>query len=492
MLTRRRFVGATCGFAAGAACAPSAAPAAVRPRGQKPAVRERKDVATLKDASPDVVALKAGVTAMKALPGADLRSWKKQAEIHGQILGGQFNHCQHGNWWFGPWHRAYLYFFEEIVRELSGSEDFALPYWDWSKDFSLPALFWGKGNPLDNPPRQGEQGSGRLVTKDSVIDSTDQRRFVNQTVISGILRPDDFTLFGGDEAAKLGEEPGQGQLEGTPHNFIHRWVGGDMASAGSPYDPIFWLHHCNVDRLWGEWVRRHPDKIPKKNAWLDTAFARHFCDRKGKAVAAASDTVPIKTSLLLDTEAIGYRYDRRPTPAKVKFMAADAWVRTAGPSAQGKDAKFAGSAAVFELRSPAAFGKKAAALVEGNTPQSGTVRLRLKGVKIPENADVAIEVYVNPTKPTKDLRITDASYVTSVTFFHGGHGHEAEGTVSFLVDLTQALSRLYVDRHFSPTEPIKLVLIARPLFPGREKQWKGKIQEITPKEVSIEAAGPKD
>ena len=41
------------------------------------------------------------------------------------------------------------------------------------------------------------------------------------------------------------------------HNVIHRWVGGDMRTGTSPNDPIFFLHHCNVDRIWWIWQGRH-------------------------------------------------------------------------------------------------------------------------------------------------------------------------------------------------------------------------------------------
>ena len=45
---------------------------------------------------------------------------------------------------------------------------------------------------------------------------------------------------------------------GSIHNRVHRWVGGSMQPASSPNDPVFWLHHCNVDRLWAQWQREHP------------------------------------------------------------------------------------------------------------------------------------------------------------------------------------------------------------------------------------------
>src|SRR5262249_7851547 len=60
----------------------------------------------------DLQAYRDAVKAMKALPASDARNWTKQAEIHN-------NFCPHRNWFFLPWHRAYLVAFERICRQLS-------------------------------------------------------------------------------------------------------------------------------------------------------------------------------------------------------------------------------------------------------------------------------------------------------------------------------------------------------------------------------------
>jgi tyrosinase len=46
------------------------------------------------------------------------------------------------------------------------------------------------------------------------------------------------------------------------HNTGHNFIGGHMGGAFSPNDPIFWLHHANVDRLWDLWQRRRLEKFP--------------------------------------------------------------------------------------------------------------------------------------------------------------------------------------------------------------------------------------
>jgi tyrosinase len=71
------------------------------------------------------------VRAMLALPPEDPRNWYRHAIIHTLD-------CPHGNWWFLPWHRGYLGWFEQICRELSGDPRFTLPYWDWTAEPRVP------------------------------------------------------------------------------------------------------------------------------------------------------------------------------------------------------------------------------------------------------------------------------------------------------------------------------------------------------------------
>jgi len=90
-----------------------------------------------------------GVRLLKAASGSV--SWASFAAIHGDDNG--FHLCPHGNWYFLPWHRAYLLMYERAVRLLTGNNDFALPYWDWTLDRQMPQAFTdetfnGQPNPL--------------------------------------------------------------------------------------------------------------------------------------------------------------------------------------------------------------------------------------------------------------------------------------------------------------------------------------------------------
>ncbi|MBX3441449.1 MAG: tyrosinase family protein [Planctomyces sp.] len=441
-------------------------------------VRVRKDVSELSASHPDIEAYKEAVRRMKALPANNPRSWLAQSRIHG-MLGGGFGNCRHGSWHFLPWHRAYLHYFEEICRELSGKPDFALPYWDWSRTQSIPAHFFGAGNPLDNPSATGNVGRQRGPMETFSQQNLDE--FVGLNVISAILGNPDFETFAGGAVANINARGTQGRLESVPHNFVHRWVGGDMATGGSPYDSIFWLHHCNVDRLWSEWSARHPNSTPNDPLWLNGDYGGHFVDGEGMLVGS------IQVRNLLDTAALGYRYDTRseaiavaPQPLNLKIAALTA----AAPAASDGGLTFALAPNEEERAELAKVGEGALS--------APSVRIRLSGIEVPKNQDVSLRVFVNCELLTESTPIDDPSYVGSCTFFsHGDHGHgddsHGDGTASFFLNASPAFAKLYGDRPLKEDEPLKVSIVAVPLFPDdAERTWSGSVQELSPKQVQID------
>src|SRR5215470_198066 len=86
-----------------------------------------------------------GVQAMLKLPAEHPQNWFRNAFIH--LLD-----CPHGNWWFYVWHRGYLGYFEQTIRNLSGDSQFAIPYWDWTTLPQIPdSMFEGALNPQNQP-----------------------------------------------------------------------------------------------------------------------------------------------------------------------------------------------------------------------------------------------------------------------------------------------------------------------------------------------------
>src|SRR3954468_6847540 len=60
-----------------------------------------------------------GIQAMLQLPASHPHNWFRNAFVH-------LMDCPHGNWWFYVWHRGYVGYFEETIRNLSGDPTFAM------------------------------------------------------------------------------------------------------------------------------------------------------------------------------------------------------------------------------------------------------------------------------------------------------------------------------------------------------------------------------
>jgi hypothetical protein len=197
----------------------------------------------------EVTKLKAAYTALRALPASDKRTWVMQADIHALFC----HQCSgvsseiHGSWNFFPWHRAYLYYFERILGSLVGDlNNFRIPYWDWENIRTLPSPYVtpnNSTNPLwDGNRNTGMAGGGSLPAADG-----DSARI---TLLDGIT---DFDTFGGNAL-------GGGSCEDNPHGTIHMDCGvsgyphHDMGNLGyAARDPLFFAHHCNIDKIWSNW-----------------------------------------------------------------------------------------------------------------------------------------------------------------------------------------------------------------------------------------------
>ena len=219
------------------------------------------------------------VAAMRALPTSDPRNWTRQAQLHNE-------HGPHASWLFLPWHRAYLFCFESICRELSGDSAFALPYWDWSSDPSIPAEFF------EAPLSYEVRDASRSVRADPA--------FVGAGALAAILDEPNFLVMGGPAATEQ-YGPGYGLVEQGPHHHVHGLVGGTMGTLMSPLDPIFWAHHGRLDRLWVEWNLDRDHPLPDSDDWWRTEFTE-FVDGTGRPVRVSMATVALMPL-------VAYRYD---------------------------------------------------------------------------------------------------------------------------------------------------------------------------------------
>ena len=158
----------------------------------------------------------------------------QMVQIHSQM------HNQHGTLRFLPWHRIFLYLLENELASIH--PDVTLPYWDWTQagEQTFPAWLAGFTPTVTTP-------SGNITVTRSPGTSADLANFASNTPATmGLTDFGNFSLNGSGATWPL---------EGI-HNVIHMWVGGTMGViATAPADPIFWMHHANIDRLWWQWQK---------------------------------------------------------------------------------------------------------------------------------------------------------------------------------------------------------------------------------------------
>jgi len=225
----------------------------------------RRNVGGMSAFDPVITDYRAAIKAMQALPTTNPLSWAYQAAIHGTTLTNNltaWNTCEHGSYFFWPWHRMYLYWFERIIRKMCGNPCWALPYWDWSSptERQLPPMFRDTTSELYTSHRNTamNNGSGSLPASDV-------------TYAASFL----FTDFTNADST----------IQGTPHGAVHVDIGGWMGQVPSAaQDPIFYLHHCNIDRLWDLWLAQGGGRSDPltDSTWKSQKFT--FFDENGAQV----------------------------------------------------------------------------------------------------------------------------------------------------------------------------------------------------------------
>lgn len=297
----------------------------------------------------------------------ELNKWPEDSRNYNNLALIHQNHCQHGWERFLPWHRIYLYEFEQAMQDIL--PDVTMPYWDWTmpdyhpsdpgsgkiipnsfkgfltkdslvflgkhgipadglKDmlgdtYAKPSDFFAEVGKLIGPEYTKGENRNRFV--DALLDANSLwyplrypsqygGQTINQAIhyhyptaddIDQILNLRTYRDFGGGSLYN----DSYGFIDQNPHNTLHIWTGGENPDASTSddadtanersaekrnksvvvagrqfhkredlysqpqfgdmfsnltagYDPIFWVVHSNVDRLWWEWQQRHPDSNP--------------------------------------------------------------------------------------------------------------------------------------------------------------------------------------------------------------------------------------
>lgn len=332
---------------------------------------------------------------------------------------------------FLPWHRMYLFFFERIVRKLSGDDNFSLPYWGYmdgaSSQLLPPEFRTASSNPLfhDRNPALAQGGA------------LDSSAFIGEFWNDPVF--DVFTL----------------SAESTPHGNIHNNTGidesvepnifFDMSSLfTSPRDPIFWLHHCEIDRIWAGAIKAGFGT--PGGTWPTQKFNFFDEDRT---------FIEIKNGDVLNTEQLatwpGYTYKELPQPPSTAapMLMAEAPQQTARRTlAESADVKLRGGLEKTELApTPALPAATAAPLA----PESSRrIRLEISEISLDKRVVANVGLYLNPPADAKGEELRKYLIGTVPTFSilptakkgdHAGHGEEGAPAV-LTFDVTRAVVEL--------------------------------------------------
>ena len=235
------------------------------------------------------VSMKADVVNPAAPPADQYSRWDEYVAVHRLIQNVNapgasnvnFGHGGTGAYGFGPWHRYFLYRLEQQLQTYVAGV--MLPYWDWTDPSGtiMVADFLGPNGDAGsaNEVRQGyfakeAPGTGINVTPAPAwwpAGLTGWNLHAAFGTWAGALKrhtgaaaalPSVATLRSALDKTtyptfQAAVESGAGtspfhQL----HNGLHTWFGAGCHMSSvvvSPFDPMFYLHHCNIDRLWAMW-----------------------------------------------------------------------------------------------------------------------------------------------------------------------------------------------------------------------------------------------
>eukprot|EP01084_Bolivina_argentea_P053345 97923_1 len=255
--------------------------------------------------------------------GSGTSEFYRCASYHGQPAP---IYCQHGRETFPGWHRIYLMDFEKAIqaadKQLGNDGNVSLPYWDWSQnpEDGIPKIvrerFTGWPDDFWPDSMKGQSRTSRLIrASDSQVTAQLRSWGVTSDASDCLLATQHWahasTRFQGTYPS----------IE-TPHNSIHVIAGGNGGQMGSvawaSYDIVFWLHHCNVDRIYESYLEIEPDSRDEFENFQDTQPTDMF-DSSFEPFRK-SDGSKYSAIDTFKTEPLGYKYDSlfKPPPQQLR------------------------------------------------------------------------------------------------------------------------------------------------------------------------------
>ena len=497
-----------------------------------------------------------GVRAMKARKPSDPLSWFFQAAIHGvpedmvavaaSVDSGvnavdkakYWNQCPHNGQAsanFLPWHRAYTHYFERILRAHTGEPRFSLPYWDYSKpeNYRFPREFGttklavavdgDDTNPLWHDDRNlyfasWEHWSGNNLPYSQLTpEAVDWSPARDTTVFFGLT---EVGGLGGAVVADDNDAMTRGRIESFPHDPIHRLTGiivpdrvvpdpahpghvttvdgYSLGMSGPPtagFDPIFCVHHSNIDRLWAEWscmIGKQWGNYPAQE-WFDEKAWYFFDVVEVGQLKSVEANEPRKHYFDYRAMGISFKYEdlsKAPLalpdpipPSPPSHMAKKARASLAKMSSPLRVSglrpeRVAIKSAADQLKVPfAAMNSLAAAPVE-------RVLMRINDVDLKAVRATGFDVHLTTVSTVVPKR-TDPSFVGSIALFrHAGHmagmgGHTGHGGHAMAHDSSDVFDVTDAILAAGQTDPSKMYVVIVPFSLSTSLDGKKEIAELS-------------
>jgi tyrosinase len=374
--------------------------------------------------------------------------------------------CQHHNLNFLPWHRMYLYFYEKTLRKHVGDPTFSLPYWDYfqepspdGKGLALPSLVRGPtATPLYNQFRTPGLNENKTAIDPDSASAAQAFAF------------DDFIHF-------------SNQLQGQPHGTMHCALGTGCVTPDMGFvpiaglDPVFYMHHANIDRLWQCWLNKKAGgktidlawakaNLDMPDSWYQISYS--FADENGNQVTMSIADVftPGKIPVRYSQETACAV--QKATPKQLLAQASEQ--KNKQEQAQQKMTKFKAHAPVSSKKAVDLRGLATKVALDPQHPaqlkssdkvellahSTGDTYLILQDVKMIGSPATTYKIYLS-SEQQQEQKL----YVATINYFgvndhaHAGHDMGAMGNLIYKVtDLAQQLGHVAAADlmvHFIPT-----------------------------------------
>ena len=339
---------------------------------------------------------------------------------------------------FLPWHRMLVYFFELQIRAVLRDDTFTLPYWNFSPGLPssqsgiLPLAFRSPNDPFLAPLYIQDRNNG--VNSGSPID------IENPGVLSAASAMAETTYSP--------NSPKQGfcnNINVGVHAYVHALVG-TITNMGyvptSAQDPVFWMLHCNIDRLWASW-NRAGYLNPTDPDFLGQVF--WFADPDGRVIS-------IKVGDVMSIVQLNYTYEEfEPAPApfnhgpspSLRNLAPGAPVSTTIMASATAVSLGTGTTTVQVEPTPEAKNRVFdLTFAAPPAPDLGAYYLVIRDLQINAQPGVIYGLYLDVSEGASDEAL-QAHKIGDLSFFHAMPGMEMNEPDRFVsYDITELVKKL--------------------------------------------------